>query len=130
MGELTSLQGVGTATERKLQLYAGIQTIAEMAALADGEAEEVADVISVDVSLVEQWRDLARVHTVRDEVDKGDEDIIAPEYEPHDKVNVRVLCEQGLLAARAVWRGEVHQVAYWQYRQAVDANPDGYALIA
>ena len=53
----------------------------------------------------------------------------AKEHEKHDPVRVRVLAEQGLLAGKAVWRGEVHRVVYWQYLQAHGANPDGYELV-
>jgi hypothetical protein len=52
-----------------------------------------------------------------------------PAYEKHDLVRVKVLAEQGLLAGRAVWRGEVHEVLYWQYQQAAHVNPDGYELL-
>jgi hypothetical protein len=41
---------------------------------------------------------------------------------------VRVLCEMGILAGKAVWRGERHRVTYGQYQKAKRENPSGYQL--
>jgi len=50
-------------------------------------------------------------------------------YEQHDLVRVRVLAEMGILAGKAVWRGELHRVRYWQYLEARKTGGEGYLLV-
>lgn len=48
---------------------------------------------------------------------------------PKDPVWVHVEVEHGMLAGKAVYRGERHRVMYYQYEQAHQAQPNGYVLI-
>lgn len=52
-----------------------------------------------------------------------------PRYKRHDLVGVRVLAEMGILAGKVVWKGELHQVRYWQYLEARETGGEGYLLV-
>jgi hypothetical protein len=43
--------------------------------------------------------------------------------------SVRVMAEMGILAGKAVWRGELHRVRYWQYLEARKTGGEGYLLV-
>lgn len=48
---------------------------------------------------------------------------------PMELVRVRFVGERGMLAGRAVWQGEVHEVRYFEYLAARETGGDVYELI-
>lgn len=52
-----------------------------------------------------------------------------PKRKRSDLVRVRFTGEMGLLAGKAVYNGEVHQVRYWQYLQARETGGEAYQLV-
>ncbi len=136
---LTDLQGVGPVTADRL-VDAGVEGLPDVAALSEGELADVGAEVGVDAGTMRRWRDQAMMMVTREGLDDDDE--MGPmstalqsahpprdQHERQDLVRVRVLCEQGLLAGNAVWRGEVHEVRYWQYLLAVSEHEAGYELV-
>lgn len=52
-----------------------------------------------------------------------------PKRNRSDLVRVRFGGEMGLLAGKAVYNGEVHQVRYWQYLKALETGGEAYQLV-
>ena len=52
-----------------------------------------------------------------------------PKHRAKDRVRVRVNADHGMLAGKAVFRGEVHVIFYYQYERARETGGDAYELI-
>lgn len=52
-----------------------------------------------------------------------------PKRRAKDQVQVRVNADHGMLAGKAVFRGEVHVVFYYQYERARETGGDAYELL-
>lgn len=150
MSELTTLKGVGKGRAEALA-GAGVETLADMAALDGTRVDEVAGALGVSREQVESWQTDARLAVAlaglnetlaKAELEESlaeaalnEPDDSEPEKngqadrDPREIVLVRVLCERGLLNGRAVWRGEAHRTSYRQYLEAVRMNPEGYELV-
>ncbi|MBN1814700.1 MAG: hypothetical protein JXA14_22865 [Anaerolineae bacterium] len=53
----------------------------------------------------------------------------APKHAPKDMVRVRINADHGMLAGRAVFRGEVHTVMYYQYVETLETGDGAYELL-
>jgi hypothetical protein len=67
--------------------------------------------------------------TTKEEPTTAGEAGAQPEYRKSDLVKVRFTGELGILAGKAVYRNEVHQVRYWQYLEARETGGEAYELV-
>jgi len=98
----------------------------------------VAEALEVSEERVVQWVEEACNFLIIEQMDEGGErepdseelsEDPVREIDPREVVAVRIVCDRGLLAGRAVWRNEVHWVLYREYLNAVRVNPGGYKLV-